>query len=174
MSGFPISPYVQYTALFLCEILHALYRIIWTFVINSETGNSGSFSYLIKHNNHLCEFCPTSHCISTRVSTGFYLLLLAKKHHFLNGVGYIFTDFYSFINTLWHGFLWFPRKQTEECRVKPAQPSMSCPPPHPGRAIIVWKPHKQKSRGDGGYNAHECVYKCVCVHPKLSLHWNGF
>ena len=53
---------------------------------------------------------------------------------------------------------------------------MSCPPPHPGRTIIVWKPHKQKSRDDGGYNAHECVYKCVCVCVWIlnSLHWNGF
>ena len=59
--------------------------------------------------------------------------------------------------------LWFPRNQTDECGVKPAKPGVSCPPPHPGRAIIVWEPHKQKSRGDGGYNTHECVYKCVCV-----------
>lgn len=64
---------------------------------------------------------------------------------------------------------WFPRKQIEECRMKPTKPRKSCPPPHPGRPIIVGKPHKQKSRVDGAYNAHECVYKCMWILNSVSI-----
>lgn len=64
---------------------------------------------------------------------------------------------------------WFPRKQIEECRMKPTKPKKSCPPPHPGRPIIVGKPHKQKSRVDGAYNAHECVYKCMWILNSVSI-----
>ena len=55
----------------------------------------------------------------------------------------------------------------KESRVKPTKPNMSCPPPHPGIVIIIWNPYKQKSKGDGGYNAHECVLG-VCGSKTLS------
>lgn len=64
---------------------------------------------------------------------------------------------------------WFPRKQIEECRMKPTKPRKSCPPPHPDRPIIVGKPHKQKSKVDGGYNAYECVYKCMWILNSVSI-----